>query len=42
MTNNDRFNQLLNNCQNPWAIYAALLALGKAGVLDKIREEARP
>lgn len=40
MTNNERFNAMLNSCQNPRAVYAALLALGKAGVLDKLREEA--
>lgn len=40
MTNNERFNQLLNSCQNPGAVYAALLALGKNGALDKLREEA--
>lgn len=38
MTNNERFNQLLNSCQNPHAVYAALLALRKAGVLDKLKE----
>ena len=40
MTNNERFNQLLNSCQNPRAIYAALLSLGKAGILHQLREEA--
>lgn len=37
--NNERFNALLNNCQNPRAAMAALLALGSSGVLDKIRGE---
>ena len=27
MTNNERFNDLLNSCQNPRAMYNALLAL---------------
>lgn len=40
MTNNERVNQLLNSCQNPRAVYNALLALGKAGALDKLREKA--
>lgn len=39
MNNNERFNQLLNSCQNPRAVYNALLALGKAGTLDKLRKE---
>lgn len=38
MTNNERFNELLNNCQNSRAVYTALLALKKAGVLGKLRE----
>lgn len=42
MTNNERFNTLLNRCQNPRAVYAALLALAKAGTLDRLRKEARP
>lgn len=40
MTNNERFNQLLNSCQNPRAVYSALLALGTTGALDKLREGA--
>lgn len=39
--NNEKFCQLLNSCQNPEAICAALLALSKAGLLGKLREEAR-
>lgn len=42
MTNNEKFNAVLNRCQNPRAVYAALLALGNAGELDKLRKEARP
>lgn len=38
MTNNERFCQLLNSCPYPRAVYAALLALGRAGILDKARE----
>ena len=41
MTNNERFNELLNSCQNPRAVYAALLALAKAGTLGKLREGAQ-
>lgn len=41
MNNNEKFNWLLNNCQNPRAVYAALLALTKSETLDKLREEAR-
>lgn len=38
MTNNERFNQLLNGCQNPRAVYAALSALANNGGLDMLRE----
>lgn len=41
MKNNERFNQLLNSCQDPRAVYAALLALAGLGVLDKLREGVR-
>lgn len=41
MTNNERFNAMLNNCQNPQAVYIALLALARSGLLDKLREEVR-
>lgn len=41
MTNNERFNAMLNSCQNPRAVCTALLALGTAGELDKLRKEAR-
>lgn len=40
MNNNEKFCQLLNSCQNPEAMCAALLALSKAGLLGKLREEA--
>ena len=40
MTNKERFNLLLNSCQNPRAVYAAPLAVGKAGILHQLREEA--
>lgn len=39
MTNNERFNQLLNGCQNPRAVYLALLSLAGTGNLDKLRKE---
>lgn len=38
MTNNKRFNAMLNNCHHPRAIYAALLALANNGRLDMLRE----
>ena len=40
MSNNEKFNKLLNSCQNPRSVYAALLALGRAGILEKLRKEA--
>lgn len=42
MTNNECFNAMLNNCQDPRAVCAALLALGTAGELDKLRKEVHP
>lgn len=39
MTNNEKFNKLLNSCQSPRAVCIALLALKKAGILDALREE---
>lgn len=41
MNNNEKFAKLLNSCQNPEAMCAALLALAKSGVLGKLREETR-
>lgn len=41
MTNNERFNAMLNACQNPRAVYAALMELMSMGILDKAREEAQ-
>lgn len=41
MTNEEKFNQLLNSCRNPRAVCAALLALGTTGALDKLREETK-
>lgn len=41
MTNNERFNELLNSCENPRAVYVALLALARSGMLDKLRAEVR-
>lgn len=40
MSNNERFNAMLNSCQNPRAVYAALLAMAKAGTLGKLRKKA--
>lgn len=31
MTNNERFNSMLNNCQNPRAVVAVLSMLARAG-----------
>ena len=39
MTNNEKFNQLLNACQDPHRMYAALLALAESGIFQKLREE---
>lgn len=39
MTNEEKFNQLLNSCKNPRAVHNAFLALGKSGTLDALREE---
>ena len=39
MTNNEKFNAVLNACHNPEAIYAALLALGEAGFSQKKQKE---
>lgn len=40
MTNNEKFNQLLNSCQNPRDVYNALWALVGTATLDKLREGA--
>ena len=32
MTNNERFNQLLNNCKNPRTMYNALMELAGVGI----------
>lgn len=40
MTNNEKFNQLLNSCQHPPGVYNALWALVGTAMLDKLREEA--
>ena len=39
MNTNERFNELLNSCQNPQAVYDALLILAKTGVLERLRKE---
>lgn len=39
MTNNEKFNQLLNASQDPRRMYAALLALAESGIFQKLREE---
>lgn len=40
MTNNEKFNAILNNCRNPQGVKAALLALEDAGFFKKERKEA--
>lgn len=35
MTCNERFNHCLNSCKRPKAVYAALLSLGRAGILGR-------
>lgn len=42
MTNNERFNQLLNSCKNPRAVYDALWALTSTGLLNKLRGLDKP
>ena len=39
MTNNEKFNQLLNAGQDPRCMYAALLALAESGIFQKLRRE---
>lgn len=39
MNNNERFNELLNSCENPHAVMAALLALAECGFFQKERKE---
>ena len=41
MNNNEKFAKLLNRCQDPEAMCAALLALAKPGVLGKLRGETQ-
>lgn len=38
MTNCEKFNAVLNSCQNPRAVYDALFALARAGMLGKFRK----
>ncbi len=38
MTNNKKFNRLLNGCGHPRAVYSALLSLGRAGILERPKE----
>lgn len=37
MSNNEKFNAMLNSCKNPIAVYNALLALAEPGVLTELR-----
>ena len=40
MTNNEKFNALLNSCANPRQIYNALLALAAAGfTMERLKQE---
>lgn len=41
MSNNERFNAMLNRCQHPWAVYADLQALGSHGI-KRIIENTAP
>ncbi|WP_279279994.1 hypothetical protein [Pseudoflavonifractor sp. 524-17] len=34
-TNNERFNEMLNTCQNPQAVAAALLILAENGLFQR-------
>ena len=36
MSNNEKFNAMLNSCKNPIAVYNALLALAESGVLAEL------
>ncbi len=38
MTNNERFNRLLNGCQNPRAVYLALLSLAGTGQSEQAQK----
>lgn len=37
MSNNEKFNAMLNSCKNPIAVYNALLALAESGALAELR-----
>lgn len=37
MSNNEKFNAMLNSCKNPIAAYNALLALAESGALTELR-----
>lgn len=39
MSNIERFNALLNSCQNPRAMHNALLALAQSGALEELMKE---
>ena len=41
MSNKERFNAMLNSCQHPRAVYAALQALGSHGI-KRITENTAP
>ena len=41
MSNKERFNAMLNSCQHPRAVYAALQALGSHGI-KRIVENTAP
>lgn len=34
MTNNEKFNEILNNCQNPRSVIEVLLTLAQNGFFD--------
>ena len=37
MSNNEKFNAMLNSCKNPIAVYNALLALVESGAFAELR-----
>ena len=37
MSNNEKFNAMLNSCKNPRAVHNAFLALAESGALTELR-----
>lgn len=42
MTNNERFNAMLNSCENPRAVYGALGSADECRLIGMIRESRDP